>query len=249
MSQAAAIDYNGGYCSRCCSWHTLPWEDAWQHCLKLMAALQRHGQIDFMRPAAQAEPLCRTAPLFAAGGGKMLGLLLCRDIYGNEQCLLAFSGMINGLWLADGWVPPLFDVQSFLRLHAPVERQIKKLGAYIAELPLSAPERHSLLARRRELSRCNMAAIHGLYQLRNFRGDTQPLTTFFSPSSGPPAGTGDCCAPKLLHQAQRLGLRPLSMAEFYWGSSSGPAGKKHGLRYAPCSNKCQPILGFQLCGL
>ena len=242
-------DSNGGYCNRCRSWHGLPWKAAWASCQKLMADLRHHDRIDFMRPVAQADPLYRTAPLFTGGSGKMLGLLLCRDAHGVEHRLLAFSGMFNGLWLADGWVPPVFDVQAFLRLHVPVERQIKELGAQIAGLPPSAPERRELITERRELSRHNMVVIHKLYQLRNFRGDTQPLTSFFPPQSGPPAGAGDCCGPKLLHQAQRLGLWPLSMAEFYWGGNNASASKEHGRRYPPCTSKCRPILGFQLCGL
>ena len=251
MNQTAAegIGKNGGYCHRCRSWHILPWKEAWQACTDLMADLHRHGRIDLIQPEEKADTRCRTTPLFAAGAGKMLGLLLGRDTHGNEQRLLAFSGMYNGLWLIDGWVEPVFNLPDFLALHGPAEKKISTLSAQLASLPPSAPERNMLRKKRRELSRQNMAAIHALYTLRNFRGEEQSLTSFFSTTSGPPSGTGDCCAPKLLHQAQRLRLRPFSMAEFYWGGSNASASRLHGHRYAPCASKCQPILGFQLCGL
>ena len=249
MNQAEPAAGNGGYCAYCHSWHGLPWAAAWKHCLELMAQLRRHGRIDYLQPEDQADPRWRTAPLFSPGCGKMLGVLLCRDAQGREHRLLAFSGMFNGLWHADGWAPPVFAVEDFVRLHAPVERQIKELGAQIAALPPAAAARHGLIDKRRELSRRNMAAIHNLYHLHNFRGETRPLTSFFSQQSGPPSGSGDCCAPKLLHQAQALGLRPFSMAEFYWGGTTASAAKEHGRRYPPCTGNCRPILGFQLCGL
>ena len=251
MGQTATegIGKNGGYCHRCRTWHVLPWVEAWQACADLMADLHRHGRIDIMQPNEKTDRRCSTAPLFAAGAGKMLGLLLGRDVQGNEQRLLAFSGMFNGLWQVDGWAEPVFNLPDFLTLHGPAEKMIKTLGAQLASLPASAPEQSVLRKKRRELSRQNMAAIHTLYTLRNFRGEEQPLTSFFPPTSGPPSGTGDCCAPKLLHLAQCLRLRPFSMAEFYWGGSSASASRIHGHRYAPCASKCQPILGFQLCGL
>ncbi len=227
---------NGGFCSRCRVWHVLPWQEAWQGCLELMEVL---------RSSARYAGMC------VEGGGKMLGLALCRDASGRVQRLLAFSGMYNGLWLVDGWVGPIFDLQAFAALHGPVEREIKVLDRKLALLPVSSPERQELRRHRRELSRRNMAAIHDLYQLKNFRGEQRPLREFFL-CSGPPSGAGDCCAPKLLHHAQRLGLSPYSMAEFFWGAGkvdAARAGRKHGHRYLPCHAKCQPILGFQLCGL
>jgi tRNA pseudouridine32 synthase/23S rRNA pseudouridine746 synthase len=35
---------------------------------------------------------------------------------------------------------------------------------------------------------------------------------------GFPAGTGDCCAPKLLHEAALRGLKPVGLAEFWFGA-------------------------------
>ncbi len=58
----------------------------------------------------------------------------------------------------------------------------------------------------------------------------------------PPTGAGECCAPKLIALAYKLGLRPLSLAEFYYGQESISGGKKHKAFYEPCDEKCGPLL-------
>ena len=62
---------------------------------------------------------------------------------------------------------------------------------------------------------------------------------------GLPTGTGECCAPKLLHYAATQGFKPLAMAEFWWGSGS----KEQGKFYGACAERCEPIMGFLLSGL
>ena len=59
-------------------------------------------------------------------------------------------------------------------------------------------------------------------------------------------GTGDCCAPKLLHAAQSEKLRPLAMAEVWFGAPIH--GRVEGRAYDACQERCQPLLGFMLCG-
>ncbi len=73
--------------------------------------------------------------------------------------------------------------------------------------------------------------------LEIFRGTVQQL---------PPAGTGECCEPKLLQYAYTHGLKPVQMAMFWWGKS--PEGEiRHHLHYYPaCSGKCKPVLQFML---
>lgn len=235
---------NGGFCVRCGRMHELPAEAARRACRDLMAQLEARGRIDFASP--DADPALSTVPLFAPGGGKMLGVLLGRDAQGVERQIFAFSGMFGGRWLAPDWAPPLFDPADLHHVHDPAERAIKVLGAKMAALP-PGPERDRLRRERRALSRENTAAIHALYVLQNFRGESRPLTDFY-PNAAPPTGSGDCCAPKLVMHALHLGLRPTGMAEFFWGDG-GTNGKAHGSFYAPCAEKCGPILGFLLCGL
>lgn len=65
----------------------------------------------------------------------------------------------------------------------------------------------------------------------------------------PPAGSGECCEPKLLQYAFQHGLRPVSMAMFWWGES--PRGEiRHHLQFYPaCNGKCKPILRWMLQGI
>lgn len=65
----------------------------------------------------------------------------------------------------------------------------------------------------------------------------------------PPAGAGDCAAPKLLQYAFKKGLKPIAIAEFWWGDSPASEIKKHLQFYPACKGKCEPILGHMLNGI
>jgi tRNA pseudouridine32 synthase/23S rRNA pseudouridine746 synthase len=102
-----------------------------------------------------------------------------------------------------------------------------------------------LKQQRKELSRQLQAQMHAVYSLTNFLGKSQTLRELMP--EGLPTGTGDCCAPKLLHYAATHNLQPLAMAEFWWGDSSGD--KIEGEFYGACTERCQPLMGFLLSGL
>ena len=86
------------------------------------------------------------------------------------------------------------------------------------------------------------------FQMINAKGERRSLSAIFAdtPSKIPPSGAGECCAPKLFQYAFIHELKPLCMAEFWWGSS--PAGEvRHHLAFYPaCRGKCLPILRFML---
>lgn len=65
----------------------------------------------------------------------------------------------------------------------------------------------------------------------------------------PPSGAGECAAPKMLHYAYLHGLKPIAMAEFWWGKSPNSEVRKHGYFYPSCRSKCLPILTHMLQGL
>lgn len=89
------------------------------------------------------------------------------------------------------------------------------------------------------------------YQVLNARGERKPLTEIFAPTAQgtPPAGAGECAAPKLLQYAYLHHLKPLCMAEFWWGDSPKQEIRQHGNYYPACKGKCEPILGHMLQGL
>ena len=62
----------------------------------------------------------------------------------------------------------------------------------------------------------------------------------------PPAGSGECCEPKLLQYAYSLGYKPLQMAIFWWGESPKEEIRHHLHFYPACNGKCKPILQWML---
>ena len=62
----------------------------------------------------------------------------------------------------------------------------------------------------------------------------------------PPAGSGECCEPKLLQYAYRYGYKPVQMAMFWWGESPKEEIRHHLQFYPACNGKCKPILHWML---
>ena len=236
-----------GWCSKCNVEHRLSEGPAHEHALELMQELTNLTRIDYRSESAAADPGFSTDYLFGAARGQMFGVLAAEDRQGGVVILRAFSCQYNAAWNVAGWAPPLFDVAAYDQIMIPGDRAIKELGREMDALE-SGHEKRLLQHKRKRLSRSLMKDLHGLYELSNFRGETRPLAEFFRETNGIPTGAGDCCAPKLLHQAVRRNLRPLGIAEFYWGRTNRSGTREHGRFYSACLDKCQPILGFMLCG-
>lgn len=234
-----------GFCRHCGREHHLPAAPAFAPARRLMEDLLRYGNLGLER---EQNPLLDLDYLFGPARGQMFGVLVYRDRNGKRGMLKAFSGQYNGLWNAPGWVPPIVDPEEFVHVAGDDEGRIKKLTRSIQSLPPGDSDRPGLLARRRELSRGLMERIFALYRPANFRGQRKALSEIFL-GVGMPTGTGECCAPKLLHHAACQGLRPLGLAEFFLGRENRSGTRRHGHFYPPCAEKCRPILGFLLCGL
>ncbi|MDN3384123.1 pseudouridine synthase [Pseudoalteromonas sp. APC 3358] len=108
-----------------------------------------------------------------------------------------------------------------------------------------------LKKRRKTLSKSLQKKLFAQYQFLNANGETTDLNAIFAalPEHTPPSGAGDCAAPKLLQYAYKHGLKPLAMAEFWWGAAPKSAIRQHKNYYPSCYSKCQPILGHMLKGL
>ncbi|MBG1240640.1 RluA family pseudouridine synthase [Nostoc sp. NZL] len=265
--------------------------------------------------------------------GKMYGILLVELPNGEQRVLKAFSGLLNGCSVVEGWVPPIpgrdkvaleeartlaqLDAikQEILNLKQLTERQQYETLSEEFEQQLQVmSDRHryckhqrqekrqqicntltpealtialeqldeesrqqgierrqlkrqqnavlqplkqliaatdarisELKQQRKELSRQLQAQMHATYSLTNFSGRSLSLQQLMP--GGSPTGTGDCCAPKLLHYAATHNLKPLAMAEFWWGASSVNQDKIQGEFYGACAERCQPLMGFLLSGL
>ncbi|ADO68508.1 RluA family pseudouridine synthase [Stigmatella aurantiaca] len=101
---------------------------------------------------------------------------------------------------------------------------------------------------RRIVSRKFMKRIHDTYAIHNGRGERRCLRCLYAPGE-PPSGAADCSAPKLLAHAFAQGLRPLALAEFWWGAPPPMGGRLSGAFYGACREKCGPLLPFMLEGL
>ena len=107
-----------------------------------------------------------------------------------------------------------------------------------------------LKSRRKAMSEALQERIFRLFVVSNACGERRDLVEVFRPlGTLPPAGAGECCAPRLLNYAYDNGLRPVCMAEFWWGASPVGEVRHHGHFYPACRSKCKPILEFMLQGL
>jgi len=166
------------------------------------------------------------------GGGKMFGVLVVEAPDGTVGYLRAFSGMLGGRWDIAGWAPPAFDGAA--RNAVWIDGEAALRGA--------------LDDARVALSRELLPLIQGAYHFANALGETRSLRDLFAPAE-PPGGAGDCAGPKLLAEAYRLGLRPLALAEVWWGAPPRSGDRRAGSYYPACRGKCAPILTHMLLGL
>ncbi|QBY05826.1 RluA family pseudouridine synthase [Thalassotalea sp. HSM 43] len=112
-------------------------------------------------------------------------------------------------------------------------------------------EIQSLAKTRRKLSNRLQKRLFSQYRFLNNLGERKDLNDIFAetPFKVPPAGAGECAAPKLLQYAFEQALAPICMAEFWWGRSPKSEIRRHKHYYPSCYSKCQPILGHMLEGL
>jgi tRNA pseudouridine32 synthase/23S rRNA pseudouridine746 synthase len=104
--------------------------------------------------------------------------------------------------------------------------------------------------KRKEISTNLQQTLFEKYQFLNqFKEQKGILDIFHNPSSRPPAGAGDCSAPKLLQYAFQHELTPVAMAEFWWGISPNSEVRKHKNFYPSCQSRCKPILNHMLKGI
>ena len=168
--------------------------------------------------------------------GKMFGVLLYEGGY-----LAAFSAKLDGSYLHEGFVPPVYAMTE-------------------------EPVGHS-----KEESRRLQRLLFANYNFVNGKGESKNLLEIFKDEKPivpadewfvdkgerlkvkgermPPSGAGECCAPKLLQYALTHGLKPLQLAEFWVGAPSKTEIRQEGVYYAPCSGRCVPILRHMTKGL
>ena len=187
--------------------------------------------------------------------GKMFGVLVVetpvppypRTPAPSYYFLAAYSGLLEGRNDWEYFVPPVFDAQQ-------PDGHFKQ-----EERCISAMSDESQHDQRRYRSQELQLWLFRQYRLLNAKGQTHDLVEVWrdyhcSPRIQrryplPPGGTGDCCAPKLLQYAYQHQLKPVCMAEFWWGPSTKGDVRHHGQFYPACRGKCKPVLTWMLQGL
>ena len=177
--------------------------------------------------------------------GKMFGVLLFEHSevsnQNSDNYLAAFSAKLDGSYDHEGFVPPVFEMMT---------------------PPVGTSKTESQRLQR---------LLFANYNFLNGKGESKNLLEIFaneppilSPEEWfsdkgerlkvkgeriPPAGAGECCAPKLLQYAFQHGLKPIELAEFWIGAPSKTEIRREGEFYAPCSGRCVPILKHMLEGM
>ena len=157
--------------------------------------------------------------------------------------------------------PDLFDaLQETLAVESITNHNhLKKIRKYWRERIATAQEQVSyytdLIASLKEQRKLKSASIQQelfeKFHFLNQYGEVKSLLEIFQQTTQkmPPAGAGECAAPKLLQYAFEHQLTPIAMAEFWWGASSLSTIRKHGQFYPTCRGKCEPLLLHMLKGI
>ena len=217
----------------------------------------------------EPHPLCRLAAAevqrhlatMTLTEGKMFGVLVVStpdgaptpddsssgSSSGSLYFLAAYSGLLEGRNDWPYFVPPVYDAQQPDGHFKTTERVI------------SAMRDDSQRDERRRMSQELQQWLFRHYRVLNAHGEVHDLIEVWQDYHCserirrrfpmPPGGTGDCCAPKLLQYAYQQGLKPLCMAEFWWGPSPRSEVRHHGQFYPACRGKCKPVLTWMLQGL
>ena len=131
------------------------------------------------------------------------------------------------------------------------KRYTSELEALTAKVDLFEKPIQEMKRERHERSDALQHWLFERFDLLNLHGEHRLLTDIFAhtPQGVPPSGAGECCAPRLLQYAFQHQLRPLAIAEFWYGPSPKAEIRHHGHFYPACRGKCLPILTWMLSGL
>ena len=181
--------------------------------------------------------------------GKMFGVLVVQTADKELGYVAAFSGKLASQNHHSYFVPPVFDSLSEDTFLNKGMRALKVINEEIKQLELAGCKAtHQLMLlkeKRKAHSQGLQSQLFDAYKFSNAAGELRTPKDLFTT---PPAGAGECAAPKLLQYAYQHDLRPLAIAEFWWGAppSSAITTRSHGAYYPACEDKCRGVLGWML---
>lgn len=141
-----------------------------------------------------------------------------------------------------------YQKAEYKRLEKEWKKQLEELETEVRHFDI---EIERLKTERKERSAALQRKLFEQFRMLNAQGEVKDLYTIFEQTvqKVPPAGAGECALPKLLQYAYLHQLKPLAMAEFWWGDSPKNEIRHHGYYYPSCKGKCEPILQHMLQGL
>lgn len=141
-----------------------------------------------------------------------------------------------------------YQKAEYKRLEKEWKKRLEELETEVRHFDI---EIERLKTERKERSAALQRKLFEQFRMLNAQGEVKDLYTIFEQTvqKVPPAGAGECALPKLLQYAYLHQLRPLAMAEFWWGDSPKNEIRHHGYYYPSCKGKCEPILQHMLQGL
>lgn len=188
--------------------------------------------------------------------GKMFGVLVVQNADGIVGYLAGYSGKLAGGYHQSLFVPPVFDgltEGSFLN------EGMEELGRINQKIRIleeeNPPNAQADILQLKSIRRQNSAHIQDQifdsYQFLRQDGIRKNMRDIFLDWNGtkPPSGAGECAGPRLLQYGFEHNLKPLALAEFWWGQSPKSDFWQHEQFYPACKEKCEPILGFMLEGI
>lgn len=116
------------------------------------------------------------------------------------------------------------------------------------ELNVFENEIQALRSKRKALSQQLQRQLFEQYTFLNAKKEKKNLLDIFKAFSTdtPPAGAGECAAPKLFQYAFENDYEPIELIEFWWGPSPNSQIRVQGNCYPSCRSKCEPILHHML---
>ena len=141
-----------------------------------------------------------------------------------------------------------YQKAEYKRLEKKWKKRLQELETEVRHFDI---EIERLKTERKERSAALQRKLFEQFRMLNAQGEVKDLYTIFEQTvqKVPPAGAGECALPKLLQYAYLHQLKPLAMAEFWWGDSPKNEIRHHGYYYPSCKGKCEPILQHMLQGL
>ena len=166
----------------------------------------------------------------------------------DKRELLRKTGQLNAKEEAELIRESQFQKAEYKRLERSWKDKIASLQVEAGNWEKQIQE---LKTERKVRSAALQQQLFEQFRMLNYRGEVITLCDIFEQTvhKTPPAGAGECAAPKLLQQAYLHHWKPIAMAEFWWGNSPKNEVRHHGYYYPACKGKCEPILRHMLQGL